>query len=107
MADTTEAIRPPNTSAANFAARAGRADLIGSMARAFRIMITSELTEPWTQTMAISRTVPVPQLGGAAPSFAVWGAYGLATTRRTAKQADSPDQLTPSFFCRLDDEVVY
>jgi hypothetical protein len=39
--------------------------------------------------------------------FSVLCACGLATTRRTSKEADLPDQLTPSFFCRLDDEVVY
>jgi hypothetical protein len=46
--------------------------------------------------------VPVPQAG---PGVA--GAAGHATKLTHALPRSFGNQLTPSFFCRLDDDVVY
>ena len=66
----------------------------------FRIIIhlTNRQIE-WPQTKAISRMVPAPQ-SGSCP--------GTDHDRvRIGHSAATGIQLTPSFFCRLDDEVVY
>src|SRR5205823_4396469 len=48
----------------------------------------------WRETTAISRMLPVPGFRAKARSLAARSYFGW-------------NQLTPSFFCRLDDEVVY
>src|SRR5262249_6668848 len=69
----------------------------------FRILVTS--TDPpnlngcprWPQTTAISRTVPVPPRQP----------FHHVMCNPCAGRNHSRNQLTPSFFCRLEEDVVY
>jgi hypothetical protein len=85
--------------------------MIGSVSRsldiAVHIIVTCQPLQRWRNFKAILPMVPV-HIAGVRKA----GGHKSAATHDAATAAffsgnPDPRQLTPSFFCRLDDDVVY